>query len=306
METKYEKDIFTAKKGNATTKVTLSLEDNLCVKDGKKEDSLLSIHAAFSRFTINILENQEGLKTAVKANIPVESVPYITTKIKNAVRIADEMRMRGEAPAVTNSSGNTTENAAEPKIFSIAEFKGMTPSEVLRKNPANKEKLEKHIPILKENAAKYPANNKLIEAIESAIANMGKEGQNTAETAPVRAGILDCYTSEKKYFREQKDGFNRCYQIRIEYNFSMNIPFCITISNFWAKLQSKEGGQTVILLSTMKDAVTKSYRLNEEMMLDFCSKLENDLELFNHLYYGEMRRITDERLRAKREQYSQN
>lgn len=308
VEYKYERDIFTSKKGNATTKTTLSLEDYLVPRD-KSKDSQGLIHAEFSRFVVNILENNEGDKTHLKANIPVSAVPVICKKVNNAVRIADEMRMKGILQVSNDAeTGSNTNSSSEPMIISLTEFKGMTPTQVLLANPANKKKLLDHIPILEQNANKYKGNIKIIEAINNAVAMLDNGTLNGTAVPEKKIGELKCYVSDMKYFREQRTieglAYNKCYQIAIEYDANMRVPFVIKICNCWCQLSSKEGGQTLIQLKTMKDKIIKNYRLSEEDMMDFANTLKLNLENFNNLYYGEKKALTEARVNAKRQQYA--
>lgn len=308
-EYKYECDIFTAKKGNSTTKTTLSLEEHLVPRDNSKDSQGL-IHEDFSRFVVNILENVSGgTKTSVKANIPISAVPIIYEKVQNAIRIADEMRMKGELVKSAGAGGGST--AKEPTIMSISEFKGMTPSQVLTANPANKKKLMDHIPILQQNVSKYRGNADLIAAINSAIAKLDNGTLSAENTQPEtkQVGILKCYISDMKYFREEKAidnvKHNRCYQLAIEYNANMDIPFDVKIYNCWCPLTIKEGGQTLIQMSAKKEPVSKNYRMSEEDMMAFAGALKSNLDNFNTLYYGEKKALTDSRIAAKRLKYSQ-
>ena len=138
----------------------------------------------------------------------------------------------------------------------------MNRNNVLLENKANRQKLVDHIKILEENLQKYPANQKVIDAINSAVDKLDKGELQGSATPTKKIGELKCYISEMKYFREQKDGYNRCYQIAIEYDANMRIPFVVKVCNCWCKLATKEGGQTTIMMSTKKDMIIKSYRLS--------------------------------------------
>lgn len=282
-----------------TKTATFTFSDYLTKR--RLEDDKPNEAAPYSRVVVTILDNEK--KESVKANIPEDEVPVLVENymelcslIKNKNAVRDMLMSLGLAvnSNITKAaqSGGVSNSKPEPKIYSIKEFSGMTPSQIIKSNPANKEKLIQHITILEQNLSKYPNNAKVIKAINDAVNNIDKANASVS-VVPVCNTIHVIYDSKIKYFREQKDGKHKCYSVNISYEEDKDYPVTVKIANFFCAIDAKNDGTTVIQYKTRSDEKVKVFRFTEDDFKAVVLKLKSVYDNFRMIISPEQRAIIE-------------
>lgn len=283
---KYERQIVAFKKKTKIGFSTFCVDDYLEPKQNE-EDGPLELHAGYSRYLITILETNEGLWNDVTANIPVKDVINIKGNYDRILILKDTKDMLN---SITHAN-NVSLDSEEPKIFSLREFSGMKPSEILAKDSANKQKLLEHIKVLEDNLSKYPKNRDIIVAINKAIENMDNNVNEDKNFGTIGTINKEIYHPAIKYFRTKKEGLNLCYEIKITYNDGLNYPVIIEISNFYAKVVTKDNGTTTIEASNKKDLITKKYLFTVSDFDYVINRMVDNIRLFENSIYADKRNI---------------
>lgn len=102
-----------------------------------------------------------------------------------------------------------------------------------------------------------------------------------------RAAMLDqmesgsLYATDPKYFstRDEKDGFNFCYELSIMYNTNMDYPICVQIVNYWAPLIKGSNGQKNVARKENRNEETTKFFLSREEwfdMINYCVQVWHD------------------------------
>lgn len=267
----------------------------------KLEDDRPNEAAPYSRVVVTILDNEK--KESVKANIPEDEVPVLVENylelcslIKNKNAVKDMLLSLGIAVNNVTTGGSqaaaAVNNEPEPKIYYIREFTGMTPSQIIKANPSNKDKLLQHIAILEKNLSRYPNNAKVIKAINDAVNN--SNGANMPEnTIPACTPVHVIYDSSIKYFREQKDGKNKCYSVNVSYEEGKDYPVMVKIANFFCSIDTKNNGTTVIQYKTKSDEKIKVFRFTEDDFKAVVLKLKSVYDNFRMIISPEQRAVIE-------------
>lgn len=203
------------------------------------EDKPLQIFdTTFSRFVFTVIANSK----AAYGNVPVDMLAEIkaNTDFSHTKHMENKYAKR-----------NVTENnspAYTVRFFS-GNLKGKTPVDVLVENgEKGKQMLNDQYKWLKDNLAKYPANQKIMDAIIDA----GKlDFKNLSDTqassiAPIELFNISCRPLIRK---KREDGKCFCYEVKAEWDVSKNYPVSVEITNYYAPVTKKEDGTLNVSLS---------------------------------------------------------
>lgn len=278
-------------------KKTLGIDAQLSVPDASSEQEKampLEMHSGFSRFVATLIQKDNNEKIFVKANIPARDVAYIYEKSKAAMSVIANM-------SVIDNDENLS--LAYTERFTMGNYKGKTPAEILIENPNNKDKLIEQGKFLNGNISKFPANKKKIEAIRDAI-NLLKEGKLSGENVKSKSSsVITIYDEQMKSLRSTKDEKGRClvYGIKIVCDSSRNLPFYVEIMNCYAPVKVDNIGR---LQPQMKEAVNtqKIYmNITEKDWFKTVYAMNQALENFELIHFEFQEKIAEDAYFRNRE-----
>ncbi len=216
----------------------------------------------FSRFVFSINQN----KTSIKANLKLDERALMMERYRASVKMLLDYEMRkvsGATPAFT--------------VPLTGVYKGKTVAEVLTgANPELEvDKLNKTKKWLQDNLATYPANQKMIDAIEDGI-DLYKAGRLNMNAVAPAFPLID---GDKKYFTTEKDGKRLCYSLNIQFNAIWKQPYRISIMNFWCPIVER-----TIEYSKATDIVERNINLSQKEMASLMSQMQFAMDCFIALH----------------------
>lgn len=180
-------------------------------------------------------------------NIPAREINEL--KLKSDIAVEKLMT----SGLVTGSNNGNSEGFSSSPAFTVplmlTAFKGQTPGNVLAVDPAKKDDLLKGKKWLEDNLAKYPNNQKQIDAINEAVnlLEIGELNADSAVTKPLSNGVLTIYKREFKYKnKKDQNGNHLVYTIEITCDPSKNMPFEVNVMNCFAPVVTSGSGQTIV------------------------------------------------------------
>lgn len=252
---------------------TLAFTESLCLATGVSESETDRKPVppletpGYSVFRVALI--QGGADKILTANIPEDDIISIYEDSKFAKRMKVVSTQTASTGTVSSTGGGGDVR------FTSGTYRGKTPLEVLQ-TPDGAAALERQRNFLKSNLAKYPNNQKQIDAIDAALkaAADGKASSSAPETpsAPV---TFEIYNSGPKPLksRETKPGYYFCYNITITKNMAMRYPYEICIMNCETPMKRATNGQEVPMLSKAINQVTEKIHIPEKDYFQMISKL---------------------------------
>lgn len=249
---------------------TLAFTESLCLATGVSESETDRKPVppletpGYSVFRVALI--QGGTDKILTANIPEDDIIGIYEDSK----IAKRMKAVSET-AVSAQAGS----AGSDVRFTSGTFRGKTPLEVLA-TPDGAAALEKQKSFLKSNLAKYPNNQKQIDAIDAALKANAEGASATPAPATVSTPLTyEIYNSGPKPLksRETKHGYYFCYNITITKNLAMRYPYEISIMNCETPMKRAANGQEVPMLSKAINQVTEKIHIPEKDYFQMITKL---------------------------------
>lgn len=289
---KYPKQVAGLKQSKNGEKKTLSITCELTapITDNEREKSMpLEMHASgISRFVFTLIKKTDKTKDFVFANLPADDGYYVFEKTKLSMQ---EIL----AAKRTNSGSTETLSPAYTERFSIGQYKGKTPAEILLENSANKEGLIKQGEFLNKNVEKFPANKKMIAAIKDAI-HLLKEGKLENKVAPTISNVITIYDEPMKPLVSNKNskGNSLVYGIKIQCDTSRNLPFNIEIMNCFAPVDKTEEGTLNPRMRDAEDIKKISMNLSEKDWYKTINRIEKTLENFELISFRDQMKISEE------------
>ncbi len=227
---KYPKEIFSA----VRTK-TFAIEAHLFQDEDSEKP--LQVLNSFSRFIFTIIDKSK----AISANVPVELLQDMKARTQFAVTKHFE--------SVYANAGNVPASPAFTEKFNTGNLKGLTPADVLKKEGENGKKvLNDQYKWLKQNLKKYPANQKLIDAIIDA-ANLEPEMLEGESSYVPTIDILtiNCRPLIRK--KRESDGMCPCYEVYVKFDSSKNYQVSVNIQTYYAPVEKRENGTLNVMLA---------------------------------------------------------
>jgi hypothetical protein len=265
-------------------KKTFSIEGHFLKKE---DDSPMKIFGNMSRFVFSIIED----KKAATFNLNLEELPILRAKTD---AIAQHTFSRGftqvtAAPAAKEEGGLDTTTPAFTVKFTTGSLKGKTPAEIVASDPDYKKTLTNQVKFLKENLAKYPANQAQIDAIMDAckLTPDQLKDVNTSGTAGDSLELLDIGV-RPLIRKKREDGMCPCYEARIAWNNSDNYPVTVTIKNYYAPFVQKDNGTINVTVSGMDKStlVSRDFHMTAADWLYCLSEMESAREAFRVYNFG--------------------
>lgn len=289
---KYPKQVAGLKQSKNGEKKTLGITCELTTPriDSEKEKSMpLEMHATgLSRFVFTLIKKTDTNKDFVFANVPADEGYYIYEKtVLSMQEILASKR--------TDISANESLSPAYIERFSMGQYKGKTPAELLLENPENKDGLIKQGEFLNKNAEKYPANKKMIAAIKDAI-HLLKEGKLENKVAPTTSNVITIYDEPMKPLVSNKNskGNSLVYGIKIQCDTSRNLPFYIEIMNCYAPVDKTEEGTLNPRMKEAEDIKKIFMNMSEKDWYKTINRIEKTLENFEIISFRDQMKISEE------------
>ena len=215
----------------------------------KKDNELPFRESNLSRLEASIIDGPT--KDVVTFNVPSWEINEIYLKTKIAVQMLMLQGAPSEAPA---DGKGAAANSAFTVPLMLTAFKGRTPGDVLSADPAQKEALVRGREWLATNLAKYPANQKQIDAIDNAL-ELLEAGKLSDVEAPKTTGskVLTIYKRDYKYkSKKDAEGNNLVYSVTITCDPSRNMPFIIEVMNCYAPVVNA-GSHPIVKTASAKN-----------------------------------------------------
>ena len=266
---KYPFDIYAAK----NKKSTLSIEAHFVRET--EESPMKVFQEPFSRYRFNLIEGGK----AIFANVPVDEV-------EGAIQRTKALYYMSTTPTVAEPTGSSS--PAYTVRFFAGNLKGKTPVDVLAENgyEKGKEILNKQYAWLKENLAKFPANQKQMNAIKEAAKLTPEDIEKAVSSSPESTGaIVPILTEDVRPLRRNKreDGKCLCYGLSVTYEQGKNYPVSVTIENYYAPVRENENG-TLNAVPSQKDPATFN-KFSMSLSLDEWMKAVKAIELSRDAFY---------------------
>lgn len=218
----YPKQIFCIWGGNQS-----SLSATCELQEPKKTGIVapLELHEGnLSRYVLTLLDTSTGATIPLIANIPARDVSIISKKTDIAMFMKESYAPEGD----TNVSLCYTEE------IKFGRCKGKTPASALYEDPGIRSDLEKTKKLLMDNVAKYPSNQRQIDAIEEAILLLDT-GELNAEPPKANKNKMEIYDRKfKPTRRKNAKGYFLCYNVNITCHFDMDYAWTVTVENYYA------------------------------------------------------------------------
>jgi len=292
-DTRYPRQIYSA----GRKEIILSIENFLDPPSEKDTVPPLEMHSPFSRYVITIIDKSGAKIVTPKANIPAGDVAGIV-----AIARAAMMERVRYSESGNESEAQSTVSSAYTQMIPFGRFKNKTPAMVLLDNPDEKAELLKTRGFFQENVAKYPQNQKQIDAIDDAVSLLDAGTLKQEDASQVKSGMKTIYAVSHKYMADTNaQGHRLFYGMTIECYYGKEYPWVVTIENFFAPgQQTAKGGLTPRMEE--KSAHARSIiNLSDTEWSQMVSRMESNLQNFETLWYGKLYRESLDIDKANRE-----
>lgn len=263
-------------------KKVLGVDAKLFTPTDKEGLSPLELHSGFSRFELTIVDKDTN--TTPTANIPAKDMYYIAKMTDIASQHIVSCGLNGNT-----GTTNTVSPAYTQKLVD-KNFKGMTPAEVLLKDPSQETALKNTRNWLEQNVAKYPANKAQITAIDEAIKllNDGKLSAADATTNVSSQNLVVYKTDYKFKSKKNEKGYNLIYGIEVTCDPTRNYPFTITIMNCYAPVETGANGQKNIKMNAAENTVRSSLPMDKMEWICLVENMSRILSLFEQMNFANL------------------
>lgn len=241
----------------------------------------------FSRFVFTVI--QDGV--AATCNVPIEKLAFMDA----ATTVAFSRQM----------SMNTTPGGTSPAYterFVTGNLKGKSPAEVLAENGENgKKMLNEQYNWLKSNLEKFPANQKLMDAImDASKIDTSEIKENSVSAPPVKILDIDCRPLIRK---TREDGKCFCYEGRVTWTPTQKYPVCVEVKNYYAPVKKNDDGTLNVSLKDKDTSSEKNYSFNmsAEEWLHVISEMKLRKDSFVMVNYTKACKIAEEADKEARE-----
>lgn len=266
----YPNDIFTL-----IRKKTFSIEGHFI--SNFEESPMKIFHESFSKFKFNVICDGG----AAFMNLHIDALPGIIAK----TNVVANLQYTPKTSAVSFSGNNSP---AFTTRFLAGELKGKTPVDVLIENgDQGPEILKKQYLFLQQNVAKYPGNQKLMDAIKDAAKlDRSTLSADTSIAAPVIKIVdLGCRPLTRK---KRDDGKCLCYEGKVIWDGGKKYPVNVRIKNYYAPVTTKDDGTLNVNISG-KDTSTeldKDFNMTTEEWLAAVDAMKSTRDEFRLCHFG--------------------
>lgn len=284
------REIFTNFSGKEGNRVTLAVECHMNPAKVEDEYSPQSLFGKYSRIVFSMIRNGES----VKANVNFDELPDIRERTAFA-RTKVYERELGVMPAAETGEALPI---AYTTTFTMGPFKGRTPADVVMEDPdGNRGKLQEQYKFLRDNVAKFPMNQTIMDAITNAY-ELLEAGKLVKKNEPAAASgkAFEIYKSGYRPLTRVKreDGLCKVQEMTVMCDFGRKYPFELTITEYYAPVTSNNGRLNVQAAAIDQGSVKRvtSYMGMKEWN-DLLSRLDDQKAMFIAAYGPELLREAD-------------
>lgn len=280
--TKYPKEIFSVVRKTKT----LSVTSLLIAADAYNDEKPLEIYGKFSRFPVTIINTQTHPKNILTANIDISYIPDMLFRTKIAYQKELENSLITSPSVQTSQQGVSTPGTTT--VLSMGTYKGMTPVQVILRE-GNTAGIERQRDFLAQNAARYPANQVQINAINDAINlymtgqlnNMNIQDTGTSNSTGQRLAL---YSADMRpnIYKKRQDGMSLVTAFHINWVFGNKYPVDLAISTYYAPVQRLQDGRLNVVVNGMDKSSGKKENilLSSAEWMDLCARMHRNMKQF--------------------------
>ena len=273
--------------------IVFAIQNELDIAKCENKNEPLNLHSKFSRFPVVIINENNRPATA---NIPVNEMLNIIMKSKTLHDL--------EIKQACTPHNEEFSSPAYTVRFTSGDMRGMTPAEVLLKDPENSKKLNEQYTILKENLPKYPKNKKQLDAITDA-ARLYKEGKlQKSERTVIPSYLLYESGFRPLTRREKKDGLTFVYQIKLTWNFGESNPVRLEIENFYAPVIQTEQGLLNVQAKEKKNSTANEFHFSLDEWNWLIHLIESNIRIFEAIAGPKALKIATNMAEEKKEKFA--
>ena len=265
-----------------------------------EDDPPLQMHAGWSRYGMSIIDKSKESTVVATANIPYSEAIVVAHKM--LVVCDDFLIGRDKTTSKANEQSDGAENesaAAYAVTFKAGSLKGKTPGEVIQGENGIKT-IESQIAFLQANLAKFPDNQKVIDACNAAISAFKAGTLGSVQERPRNETLKWVHRTPIKFLEKRKNTDGKCfiyaYTITCDYE-KTDYPWQIGIVNGFADITRKEDG-SVNISSKVSDRLETSVNLSNDEVIYLAKRMEmtiNEFEMVNFRpLYNEVNEMMEE------------
>ena len=256
--------------------------------------------AGWSRYGMSIIDKSKESTVVATANIPYSEAIVVAHKM--LVVCDDFLIGRDKTASKANEQYDGAENesaAAYAVTFKAGNLKGKTPGEVVQGENGIKT-IESQIAFLQANLAKFPDNQKVIDACNAAISAFKAGTLETGQDNPRNGTLKWVHRTPIKFLEKRKNKDGKCfiyaYTITCDYE-KTDYPWQIGIVNGYADITRKEDG-SVNISSKVSDRLETSVNLSNDEGIYLAKRMEmtiSEFEIVNFRpLYNEVNEMMEE------------
>ena len=241
-----------------------------------EDDPPLQMHAGWSRCGMSIIDKSKESTAVVTANVPYSEAIVVAHKM---LAVCDDYLIGHDKAAskdVEQVDGSDNESAAAYAVtFKAGSLKGKTPGEVIQGENGIKT-IESQIAFLQANLAKFPDNQKVIDACNAAISAFKAGTLGSVQERPRNETLKWVHRTPIKFLEKRKNTDGKCfiyaYTITCDYE-KTDYPWQIGIVNGYADITRKEDG-SVNISSKVSDRIETSVNLSNDEVIYLAKRME--------------------------------
>ena len=219
---------------------------------------------SYSRFVLTLIDKTGTDVIYPFANIPAADISFI----KSVKDIALEQKV-----LKADGGGSAEPPGDYSNTFAFGALRGKTVLEVYNDSSKGRAELERQREFLEKNAAKFPANRKLIDDITRLLASVDDGTFKSDAGKPSTPVIIPIYEQLYKPLMSRADNEGRplVYSIRMVCNLNMRYAWEVTIQNGYAPVKETATGSYEVQTSEMVKQVSSSMKMNDA---EFCGMVD--------------------------------
>lgn len=273
MDTKYPLEV-----GSIIRKdKSFSITSYLYRANGHEGEAPYDVYGKFSRFVFSILDMSGGIRKSTRINVNPNDVADIVKRSEYALH----KQIEAECETPVEQTGNNA-CLANSVTFNMGTLKGKTPLSVLAEG--NAEELKKQRVFLQANVGKYPANQKLINAIDDAFKQQMNGNPLNVQTS-VKTASICLYSSGMKPQQRKKRADGKCEvnEMKITWDVGNKYPVTIEIVNYYATVIRFQDGRLNVKEPDPSSRVVLRAKAGEAEWMNILRKMETNMQMFEIL-----------------------
>lgn len=262
----------------------------------------------FSRLVFTIIgEKNGGRRQFVTANVPKRELADMIARSGFATQKQYEKEVRGPSPAALSPAapdkGGAPSSAYTVRL-TAGEHKGKTPAEIMAVVPNASDFLNRHYKWLADNAAQYPNNKRIMDAIMD-CSRLAEAGRLDTDMRHFNqdAGVFSVLKVENRpLVRKQKDN-GKCfvYEVNVNWLFDDRYPVSVEIVNFYAPVNRTDEGLYNVVRKEAEDLKKEVMKLSVAEWQDIVAQIRLSMRTFEEAYGRQALKLAMEISKKNRE-----